>query len=305
MPLTDARLATVLARLGLSSPPTVDRAGLNRLYGAWCQSVPFDNTRKLIALRSTAPGPLPGIDPVDFLDTWLEHGVGGTCWPSCNAFYTVVVACGFDATRVTASMADLGPRNHGTILVGLDGRDYLVDTSMLLNRAVPVTRDETGIDDDPLKPVEYETVDGAVRLWFEFVRRDETFSIPCRLMTRGVDESVFDALYEASRRVGPFNDQLVATRNFPDRVVAMHARWETSRFRDGSVVTVEHDGAGLRNALIGTIGLSPGFVDAWAASGALEASLGERPPPTGPAMPAVPASRRGREKDTPNVHIEE
>jgi hypothetical protein len=179
MPLTDARLATVLARLGLSSPPTVDRAGLDRLYGAWCQSVPFDNTRKLIALRSTAPGPLPGIDPVDFLDTWLEHGVGGTCWPSCNAFYTVVVACGFDATRVTASMADLGPPNHGTILVGLDGRDYLVDTSMLLNRAVPVMRDETGIDDDPLKPVEYETVDGAVRLWFEFVRRDEALTSRC------------------------------------------------------------------------------------------------------------------------------
>jgi hypothetical protein len=25
----------------------------------------------------------------------------------------------------------------------------------------------------------------------------------------------------------------------------------------------------------------------------------------GPAVPAVPPSRRGREKDTPNVHIEE
>ena len=44
----------------------------------------------------------------------------------------------------------------------------------------------------------------------------------------------------------------------------------------------------LRETLKGTFGVSPVFVDTWAASGAREASLEDRPPPAGPAMSALP-----------------
>ena len=49
-------LERVLAKLGFSSKPVADRAGLEALYAAWCRGVPFDNTRKLIHLRANDPG---------------------------------------------------------------------------------------------------------------------------------------------------------------------------------------------------------------------------------------------------------
>lgn len=44
-----------------------DSSQSEALYAAWCRSVPFDNTRKLIALRAGDPGPLPGDSPRGFL----------------------------------------------------------------------------------------------------------------------------------------------------------------------------------------------------------------------------------------------
>jgi hypothetical protein len=38
--------------------------------------VPFDNVRKMIALRSAGHTPLPGGDAVEFFENWLEHGTG-------------------------------------------------------------------------------------------------------------------------------------------------------------------------------------------------------------------------------------
>ena len=282
----------VLQRFGLAAVPSADLQGLNALYGGWCANVPFDNTRKMVALRTGGHGPLPGIDPVDFLDAWLDHGTGGTCWPSCNALFALLERCGFDAERTTASMMDLSTPNHSTILVRLDGDDYFVDSSMLLNRALRLTRDRRVLDPDPLKPIEYETVDGAIRLWFEFPRLPGHPYLPCRLMERGVTRSAFQEAYEVSRTVSPFNTQLYATRNFPDRIEVFHGRTQVTRDRSGSFATREHDGDTLRLALTDTVGLSPSFVEAWVRSGALEDSLAQHPVPDLPPVSDVQPSKR-------------
>lgn len=285
-------LERILGRFGFSGPPTIDRQGLDRLYAAWCLHVPFDNTRKLIALRTGAAGPLPGIDPVDFLETWLEHGPGGTCWPSCNALFAVVAACGFDAQRTTASMMDMGAPNHGTIVVRLGDDDYLVDSSMLLNRALRLRTEETVVDEDPLRPVEYETVDGAIRLWFTSPVQPEGSYLPCRLLTRGVAEPVFQGAYEASRHAGPFNHHLVITQNFTDRVEAFHGSRQVTRRPDGVLETNEHDASSLREALLATLRLSPEFLQSLVSSGALDVSAGGHQGPTGPETARIPPSRR-------------
>ena len=44
----------VLERLGFGTPPAIDLDGLSGLYAAWCARVPFDNVRKIIALRTGA-----------------------------------------------------------------------------------------------------------------------------------------------------------------------------------------------------------------------------------------------------------
>lgn len=93
----------VLAALGFASRPAANRAGLAALQAAWCQGVPFDNTRKRIALRLNDHWPLPGDSPADFLESWLEDGAGGTCWAMPGAGTAILAACGFRAQRRIAT----------------------------------------------------------------------------------------------------------------------------------------------------------------------------------------------------------
>ena len=128
-------------RLGLDSRLPTDIIGLNTLYGAWCSNVPFDNVRKLIALRTGDTGLLPGSDATDFLENFLEHGTGGTCWSSSNALFELVIANGFNARRVAGSMRDLGVPGHGSVKVNVNGMDWLVDSSMLTMFPIPLTNE--------------------------------------------------------------------------------------------------------------------------------------------------------------------
>jgi arylamine N-acetyltransferase len=56
--LAPALLERVLAKLGLSEPPSPTLEGLRTLYPAWCRTVPFDNIRQLIHRRSQDPSRL-------------------------------------------------------------------------------------------------------------------------------------------------------------------------------------------------------------------------------------------------------
>jgi N-hydroxyarylamine O-acetyltransferase len=120
----------VVDRLGLTglSP---DDDGVAAFYAAWCTSVPFDNLRKLHALR-TGAAPLPGDTPDDFFVAWLDHGAGGTCWASSGALGALAVHLGFDAALVVGSMLDLPEPNHGSVVINVDGRVWLADSSLLL-----------------------------------------------------------------------------------------------------------------------------------------------------------------------------
>lgn len=92
----------------------LDADGLRRIYQAWCRSVPFDNVRKLIVLHGDPGAPLPGMDAEEFFTAWLQHGCGGTCWPSATALHALLAAVGFDPRLVAASMGDAGVPMHGT-----------------------------------------------------------------------------------------------------------------------------------------------------------------------------------------------
>jgi hypothetical protein len=89
----------------------------------------------------------------DFFTAWLEHGTGGTCWPSSNALFALLEALGFEARRVAGSMYDLGVRNHGSVKVRLGGRDWLFDSSMLTIEPLPLG-DGVLVHGNPVVPVE-------------------------------------------------------------------------------------------------------------------------------------------------------
>jgi arylamine N-acetyltransferase len=269
----------VLERLGFREPPAVDLAGLRSLYAAWCLAVPFDNVRKVMALRAGDARRLPGGDAVEFFRSWLEDGAGGTCWPTSNALYALVRAVGFEARRVVASMRDLGVVNHGSVRVQVEDGTWLVDSSWMCN--VPLPLGEQVFVQDGAFPIEVEPVDGTHVVWSHTPPNPSY--LPCRLFAEPVGHTEFLQRYEDSRARSPFNQRLYARINRPGELLLLvgNTRWSrTATSLDRRELSAEE----LRQALLRDIGLSEGLIEEWARSGALQASF---EPPAGPKPPAV------------------
>jgi N-acetyltransferase len=147
-----AILARVLAKLGVSSKLTLDLAGLNRVYATYIQ--------KRIWLAGDGARPLTGGDPVEFFVNWLEHGTGGTCFPANGALCALLGVLGFDARRFSAAVLMEGLEhdgNHGTVIVRIDGIDYLVDAQLASFDPLPLiagkfTSTGNGIHDISTRP---------------------------------------------------------------------------------------------------------------------------------------------------------
>ena len=279
----------VAKRLGLDLKLTLDAPGIYTLYAAWCRHVPFDNVRKLIALRTGDSGPLPGIDATDFLENFLQHGTGGTCWSSSNALFELVVSYGFVARRVAGSMRDLGVPGHGTVKVTVREMDWLVDSSMLLMFPIPIT-DDLYIYRDPLFGVEVEPSEGSHVVWFNTPPYDDYF--PCRLLMDNVSHEFYAERYEISRTKGPFNHHLSIRYNRGDTrtVIQGHTRHRLTEARGLESVALTREE--LVDALRNDVGMSAAIVQQWVNCGALEAAY--EPPLTPPGLLASkPPSTRG------------
>jgi N-hydroxyarylamine O-acetyltransferase len=281
-----------LERLGFTTSPTPDLDGLRVVYGAWCARVPFDNVRKLVALRTGDPRPLPGGEAADFLGHWLEHGTGGTCWPSSNGLYALLEALGFPVRRVAASMRDTGVRSHGSVKARLDGRDWLVDSSMLTLEPLPLG-DTLHLRSHPIVPVEIEPAaageDGTHVLWFDNPAQPDTW-LPCRLLDDPVGLEFYLDRYERSRTDSPFNGIVVARVTRPEESRVLRGRKFSRRTRDGFAMT-ELGPVDVSRTLIEEIGISEAMVNAWRRCGGLDASFAP-PPPAPPMETRLPPSRR-------------
>ncbi len=209
--LDRSQVESVLTRFGLTAPPTISLAGLSEVYEAWCRNVPFDNARKLIAVRAGAVALLPGDDPAEFFDAWLRHGVGGTCWAGNGALCALLEALGFDAVRGVATMmvAPDIPPNHGTVVVSLPEGRYLVDASILHVEPLPIVLGRESVVSHPAWAVTGHWLGDkyAVR-WRGPVRPDP---FDCRIEEWPVDRTRFRLQHEATRTWSPFNFELTFT----------------------------------------------------------------------------------------------
>lgn len=286
--LSDDLRGGVLARLGFATAPSRDLEGLRALYDAWCTRVPFDNVRKMIALRTAAAQPLPGGDARDFFCRWLEHGTGGTCWPTSNALFELVHSLGFEARRVAGSMRDVGVVNHASVKVSIDGSDWLLDSSMLTNAPLPLS-DAVFVHSDPVFAAEVEPIDGTHVVWVDM----PAFStyMPCRLLVDPDDHAHYLARYEASRERSPFNQRLYARRNRPGELQVLMGNTLFSKTAQG-LVSKELSATELCQEIHLRIGISDDLIDVWVRSGGLAASF---EPPAGPKPPPItqkPPSQR-------------
>lgn len=267
-PLPATLRDAVCARLGVApATPTLDF--LETVYAAWCRQVPFDNVRKLIALREGHAPPLPGTHAVDFFEHWLTHGTGGTCWSSSNAMYMLVTALGFTARRIAGSMRDLGFITHGSTVVTLDGRDWLVDSSALTQRPVPLFAGPY-CDPDPAFATTW-TMDGDTHL-LRFGAVPGPEHTVCRFMIDRIDHAFLDAAHQRSREFGRFNEITYARRNVADGFLVLSAAVRYHRTARGTDVR-PLDREALRQVLADDFGIGVDLLQRYEACGALDANF--------------------------------
>jgi hypothetical protein len=180
--------------------------------------------------------------------------------------------------------------NHGSVCARVEGRSWIVDSSVLSNVPLPLG-DELFIADDPVFTAEVEKLEtGEHRLWFALPPHSSYF--PCRLFIGEVSHTFYRERYELTRDRSPFNDRLYVRRNRPGEMLVLFGN---SRFRrtEAGVEKTDLTEAELLRCLREEVGLSENLVEAWAACGALEASF---QPPSGPPPPPItglPPSQRG------------
>lgn len=259
MTLTPALAEVVLDRLGLGDRPAPDRAGLDRVYAAWCEHVRFDNLVKRIHLTSGSAAPIPNGPSDAFFAAWLREGTGGTCWPSSGGLHALLRELGFDARRGSGAMRDdlSGPiHTHGTVIVRVEGDEYWVDSSMLTQRVIPLLRGAETHLDDPIHHARVEPVGEQWRVWWTHPFLAEMLG--CLLLDDDVTADHYLVRYEASRDLSPFNTSVYATRSRPDvRVtVAFGQRFE----RTASGVTSRPLGADRDRVLVEEFGYSESIV---------------------------------------------
>jgi N-hydroxyarylamine O-acetyltransferase len=203
-----ALVETILQRMGMTNVPTIDLSGLGEIYAAWCRHIPFDNCRKLIARRTGSTEPLPGDDPLDFFEAWIQHGVGGTCWAVHGAWCDLLSALGFRAHRAVGTMmvAPNLPPNHGTVVVEIADQIYLVDVAIKYIEPLQIISGQEAIIDHPAWGVRGHWLNGKYAVRWRALHHPDPFD--CRIDKWPVDVERFETQHEATREWSPFNFQL-------------------------------------------------------------------------------------------------
>jgi arylamine N-acetyltransferase len=249
-------------KLGLTEQPGIDLVGLNTLCAAFSGNVSNDNIQKRIWFAGEQTTPVTGGNPIEFFENWLAHGTGGTCYPINNAIYTLARALGFDARRIAGSNIVEGfdtDANHGSMLITLEGIDYLVDAQFAAFEALPLMPGQAastgkGIHDIEAVPVE----DGFHVLWYAGHNREQPIHFHLTPKYDPVDHAIFLTLYErsTSNSRSPFNESLYISRHFSDSILTVGRKNKITVSSDNNVTTTELTDEERQKVLIEDFGIS-------------------------------------------------
>jgi N-hydroxyarylamine O-acetyltransferase len=260
--LAPALIERILARLGLRERPAPTLEHLGLLYAAWCAQVPFDNVRKLIALHTRDPGPMPGSEPAEFFEHWLRSGTGGTCWAGNGALAALLRTLGFASMRGVATMlADPAARaNHGTVVVRCEGRPYLLDASMLHGVPVPLDEAAPAPACAAAWAVQARQRDGRWIIGWRPLHRPA--GLECRIEWLDASLESFQALYEKTRSGGPFNYALYGRRNREDGVIGVAFGKRVQLRADGTIQESAVDRHERSRIVVEELGISEALAQA-------------------------------------------
>jgi N-hydroxyarylamine O-acetyltransferase len=252
----------VLEKLGLHKRPRVDLAGLNAVYAAWCGSIPFDNLQKRIWFAGDRTTPVTGGDPTAFFANWLAHGTGGTCWPTSGAMYALLKSLGFPARRIAGAMVHTGDRNpkdagHGSVLVALDGVDYLVDASILAFEPLPLIPGQRTRSGPGIHAIEAVPVDPGFDVrWRVGLDREATVTFRTQPQFDPVDHQFVLDGYERSKASSPFNRTAYVCRRYADSIVSLARHRLITVAADDTSTVNEIDEARRKDVLVDVFGFS-------------------------------------------------
>lgn len=218
--LSQDLLERVLLKLGINDRPKTDLSGLKQIYRAWCQHVPFDNSRKLIHRHQKSSAALPGSDEIDFFESHLKWGTGGTCWAGNGALQLLLAELGYSAVRGVATMlvAPHLPPNHGTVIVKLDNLDYLVDASILQIEPIKLAEEALPSDTVPWVKDRY-LKDGHWHInWVPMHRQN---LLDCRVDYYPAKQDDFIDFHERTRDWSPFNFELNSRKAFTNKMTGI------------------------------------------------------------------------------------
>jgi N-hydroxyarylamine O-acetyltransferase len=261
--LAPSLVERVLAKLGLKNKPTLDLAGLNQLYAAISGSIPFDNIQKRIWFAGDRKQPVTGGDPREFFENWVRHGTGGTCWPGNGGMFALAHALGFQARRMAGSVIVANypaGANHGSVLVTLDGIDYVFDHTFGAFKVVPVILGNRASAGTGIHNIEVIPVDGGFEIFFHLGWTGDALAFRTEPEHDPVDHSFFLARYDNASRVGFFNDTLLITRRFANSIVTIGRMNKIVISADGVLTKTELTTAQRDEALVQELGLSPEVV---------------------------------------------
>ena len=254
----------VLAKLGLRQRPALDLTGLNTLYAAFSERVPFDNVRKRIWFAGSQETPLPGGDPTDFFESWLRHGTGGTCWPINGGMYALARALGFDARRIVGSVVVEGyPQgaNHGSVLVKVDGIDYVVDAWLASFRVLPLLPGKLSSTGEGIHDIRAVPRNGGFEiLSYTGWNREQPLPFRPEPEYDPIHDSFFLGRYDRTRSVGFFNDSLFICRHFRDSILTVGRSNKVLVDADGNLTKTALNESERRAVLVEEFGLSEEIV---------------------------------------------
>ena len=262
--LTSDLVERVLTKLDFSDYPSVDLEGLNSLYAAVSGNISNDNIQKRIWFAGDQMRPVTGGEPVEFLENWLRHGTAGTCFPNNGGFCSLLRTIGFDARRIAGSLGmggDDEQANHGSVLVQLDGVDYLADAQLSSFNALPLVPGEPASTGEGIHACHARPVDGAFDISFcPGPQRDQPLVFRTDPNYDPVDHHFFLCNYKLSaapeRQRSPFNDALFISRHFPDSILIVGRMNKIIIAADDTVTKTELSGAERKKVLIEELGIS-------------------------------------------------
>jgi arylamine N-acetyltransferase len=115
---------------------------LNRLIPAYIRKVPWESVSRIVK-RHTTPEIIncPRWSE-EFWTEAMKFGFGGTCFESNLAFYSLLLALGYEGYLTVNDMGDTR-KCHAAAVILLDGVNYLVDITIPVHSAVRINPQKT------------------------------------------------------------------------------------------------------------------------------------------------------------------